>query len=92
VRCTASNRCFQVQVHRYNKAQAAVERQAAVLRRKTEEAANARQQLRMLQVAARAKKRAPAPAAAAAAGAAAVANPTGVGPGGLCLPRHRTDV
>ena len=62
------------------KAQAAVDRQVAVLRRKTEEAASAREQLRALQTAAKANSRkktaaaaataATAPAAAAAAAAA----------------------
>ena len=59
------------------KAQQAVDRQAAVLRRKTEEAASAREQLRALQVAAKAnqrKKTVAAPAAPAAV--ATVPTPT----------------
>ena len=43
------------------KAQSAVDRQAAVLRRKTEEASNAREQLRALQAAAKANRRKHAP-------------------------------
>ena len=54
------------------KAQAAVDRQAAVLRRKTEEASRAREQLRALQAAARANLRKK-PVASAAAPAAAAA-------------------
>ena len=45
------------------KAQSAVDRQAAVLRRKTEEASNAREQLRALQAAAKANRRKHAPGA-----------------------------
>jgi hypothetical protein len=64
------------------KAQNAVDRQAAVLRRKTEEAANAREQLRALQVAARANRKTK-PAAAAntvASGVPAVASVPATGP------------
>lgn len=60
------------------KAQQAVDRQAAVLRRKTEEAASAREQLRALQVAAKAnqrKKTVAAPAAPAAVALVPVATP-----------------
>jgi hypothetical protein len=64
------------------KAQAAVDRQAAVLRRKTEEAANAREQLRSLQAAARANhKRKPAAAAAAALNNAPAVVPAAAKPG-----------
>jgi kinesin family protein 4/21/27 len=67
------------------KAQAAVDRQAAVLRRKTEEAANARDQLRALQAAAKANLRkkpgstAAIPVVAAVAPAAEVAPTPGAG-------------
>ena len=56
------------------KAQSAVDRQAAVLRRKTEEASNAREQLRALQAAAKANRRKHAPVDAETAAAAPVAS------------------
>ena len=56
------------------KAQSAVDRQAAVLRRKTEEASNAREQLRALQAAAKANRRKRAPVDAETAAAAPVAS------------------
>ena len=57
------------------KAQQAVDRQAAVLRRKTEEAASAREQLRALQVAAKANQRKKTVAAPAAPAVATVPHP-----------------
>ena len=56
------------------KAQSAVDRQAAVLRRKTEEASNAREQLRALQAAAKANRRKHAHVDAETAAAAPVAS------------------
>ena len=58
------------------KAQQAVDRQAAVLGRKTEEAASAREQLRALQVAAKANQRKKTAAPAAPAAVATVPTPT----------------